>query len=146
MAEVDLGHGQLVQVGEQGAVVERDGHLPCEITPFAAGRLRPWIGFAATGPAILIAMGDSLLSLVNGLVFDGVSLSPVEHPVHIEGGVVVGVDGRPPDGARVIDAGGRLVDPGPDRCPLPCLRSGLRDDETGEPADELRVSEGCATP
>ena len=53
-----------------------------------------------------------MLSLVNGLVFDGVSPSPVEHPVHIEGGVVVGLDGRPPDGARIIDAGGRLITPG----------------------------------
>ena len=57
-------------------------------------------------------MGSSILSLVNGLVFDGVSPSPAEHPVHIEGGVVVGLDGRPPDGARIIDAGGRLVTPG----------------------------------
>ncbi len=53
-----------------------------------------------------------MLSLVNGLVFDGVSPSPVEHPVHIEGGMVVGLDGRPPDGARIIDAGGRLITPG----------------------------------
>ena len=53
-----------------------------------------------------------MLSLVNGLVFDGVSPSPEEHPVHIEGGAVVGLDGRPPDGARIIDAGGRLVTPG----------------------------------
>ena len=53
-----------------------------------------------------------MLSLVNGLVFDGVSPSPAEHPVHIEGGAVVGLDGRPPDGARIIDAGGRLVTPG----------------------------------
>lgn len=53
-----------------------------------------------------------MLSLVNGLVFDGVSPSPSEHPVHIEGGVVVGLDGRPPAGARIIDAGGRLITPG----------------------------------
>jgi len=57
-------------------------------------------------------MGKSLLSLVDGLVFDGVSRDPAEHPVHIEGGVVVGLDGHPPDGARVIEVGGRLIAPG----------------------------------
>ena len=57
-------------------------------------------------------MGKSLLSLVDGLVFDGVSRDPAERPVHIEGGVVVGLDGPPPDGARVINVGGRLITPG----------------------------------
>lgn len=53
-----------------------------------------------------------MLSVVNGLVFDGISLEPEEHPVHIEGGKVVGLHGPPPDGARIVDAGGRLVIPG----------------------------------
>ena len=63
-------------------------------------------------PATFIPMGKSLLSLVDGLVFDGVSRNPAEHPVHIEEGVVVGLDGPPPDGARIIDAGGCLITPG----------------------------------
>ena len=41
-----------------------------------------------------------------------VSLAPTEHPVHMEGGKVVGLHGPPPDDARVIDARGRLVVPG----------------------------------
>lgn len=53
-----------------------------------------------------------LLSLVNGLVFDGNSLELKEHPVHTESGRVVGLEGPPPDGARVVDARGRLVIPG----------------------------------
>lgn len=55
---------------------------------------------------------SAVLSVINGLVFNGVSLSPTEHQVHMEGGKVVGLHGPPPDGARVIDARGRLVTPG----------------------------------
>ena len=52
------------------------------------------------------------LSVLNGLVFDGVNSEPSEHPIHTFGGRIVGLDGRPAAGARVIDAGGRLVTPG----------------------------------
>ncbi len=55
---------------------------------------------------------SAVLSVINGLVFNGVSLAPTEHPVHMEGGKVVGLRGPPPNGARVIDARGRLVVPG----------------------------------
>ena len=54
----------------------------------------------------------AMLSIVNGLVFNGVSPAPAEHPVHMEGRKVVGLDGPPPDGARVVDARGSLVVPG----------------------------------
>jgi imidazolonepropionase-like amidohydrolase len=60
---------------------------------------------------ILGPMG-AMLSVINGLVFDGVSVQLEEFPVHMEGGKVVGLDGPPPDGAQVVDAGGRLVVPG----------------------------------
>ncbi|MDE0170006.1 MAG: amidohydrolase family protein [bacterium] len=53
-----------------------------------------------------------MLSIVDGLVFDGVRSEPVERPVHMEGGRVAALEGRPPEGARVVDAGGRLVTPG----------------------------------
>lgn len=52
------------------------------------------------------------LSVVNGLVFDGASAAPAEHPVHAAGGKIVGLEGPPPAEARVIDAGGRTVVPG----------------------------------
>ncbi len=52
------------------------------------------------------------LSVINGLVFDGVDAEPVEQPIHTFGGRIVGMDGRPTEGARVVDAGGRLVTPG----------------------------------
>ena len=52
------------------------------------------------------------LSVVNGLVFDGVSAEPAEQPIHTSGGRIVGLDGQPVEDARVIDAGGRLVTPG----------------------------------
>ena len=53
-----------------------------------------------------------LLSIVNGLVFDGVGPEPVECPIHTEGGRIVGLEGPPPEAARVIDARGRVVTPG----------------------------------
>ena len=52
------------------------------------------------------------LSIVNGLVFDGRSAEPAEFPVHVAGGRIVGLEGPPPDGARVLDAAGRVVIPG----------------------------------
>lgn len=55
---------------------------------------------------------SGMLSVINGLVFNGRSLELAEHPVHTEAGRVVGLDGPPPDGARVVDAGGNLVVPG----------------------------------
>ena len=53
-----------------------------------------------------------LLSIVNSLVFDGVGPEPVECPIHTEGGRIVGLDGTPPEAARVLDARGRVVTPG----------------------------------
>ena len=57
-------------------------------------------------------MTIDLLSVVNGLVFDGVGPEPVECPVHTEGGRIVSLEGPPPEGARVVDARGRVVTPG----------------------------------
>ncbi|MDE0137644.1 MAG: amidohydrolase family protein [bacterium] len=57
-------------------------------------------------------MTANLLSIVNGLVFDGVGPEPVEYPIHTEGGRIVGLEGPPPEAARVIDARGRVVTPG----------------------------------
>ncbi|MDE0375054.1 MAG: amidohydrolase family protein [bacterium] len=57
-------------------------------------------------------MTADLLSIVNGLVFDGVGPEPVECPIHTEGGRIVGLEGPPPEAARVIDARGRVVTPG----------------------------------
>ena len=53
-----------------------------------------------------------MLSIVNGLVFDGVGPEPVECPIHTEGGRIVGLEGPPPEAARVLDARGRVVTPG----------------------------------
>jgi len=53
-----------------------------------------------------------LLSVIDGLVFDGVGPEPVECPIHTEAGRIVGLEGPPPGGARVINAKGRLVTPG----------------------------------
>ena len=57
-------------------------------------------------------MTTDLLSVVNGLVFDGVGPEPVECPIHTDGGRIVGLEGPPPEAARVIDARGRVVTPG----------------------------------
>lgn len=57
-------------------------------------------------------MTAALLSVINGLVFDGVGPEPVEYPIHTEAGRIVSLEGRPPSGARVINAKGRLVTPG----------------------------------
>ena len=57
-------------------------------------------------------MTSGLLSVVDGLVFDGVGPEPVECPIHTEAGRIVSLEGPPPDGARVINAKGRLVTPG----------------------------------
>jgi imidazolonepropionase-like amidohydrolase len=52
------------------------------------------------------------LSIVNGLVFDGVSADLVEGPVHVVDGEVVAVGGDPRPADRVLDARGRTVLPG----------------------------------
>jgi len=57
-------------------------------------------------------LNTELLSIVNSLVFDGVGSEPVECPIHTEGGRIVGLEGPPPEAARVLDAGGRVVTPG----------------------------------
>ena len=57
-------------------------------------------------------MTANLLSVINGLVFDGVGPEPVEYPIHTEAGRIVSLEGPPPGGARVINAKGRLVTPG----------------------------------
>ena len=57
-------------------------------------------------------MAAKPLSIMGGLVFDGVSPEPSRHPVHTEGGVITGLEGPPPRGAEVIEADGRFVSPG----------------------------------
>ncbi|MDE0374966.1 MAG: amidohydrolase family protein [bacterium] len=57
-------------------------------------------------------MTADLLSVIDGLVFDGVGPEPVECPIHTEAGRIVSLEGPPPGGARVINAKGRLVTPG----------------------------------
>ncbi len=57
-------------------------------------------------------MSPHRLSIMGGLVFDGVTAEPTSHPVHVEGGKIVGVGGPPPGGAEVIEAEGCLVTPG----------------------------------
>ena len=57
-------------------------------------------------------MARRALSVMGGLVFDGVSPEPSRHPVHTEDGVITGLDGPPPPGAEVIEADGRFVSPG----------------------------------
>lgn len=57
-------------------------------------------------------MTAGLLSVIDGLVFDGVGPDPVECPIHTEAGRIVSLEGPPPGGARVINAKGRLVTPG----------------------------------
>lgn len=57
-------------------------------------------------------MTANLLSVIDGLVFDGVGPDPVECPIHTEAGRIVSLEGPPPGGARVINAKGRLVTPG----------------------------------
>ena len=57
-------------------------------------------------------MTAEMLSIVNGLVFDGVGPELVECPVHAEGGRIVSLEGPPAEGARVVDARGRVVTPG----------------------------------
>jgi imidazolonepropionase-like amidohydrolase len=52
------------------------------------------------------------LSIVNGLVFDGVSDELVEGAVHVVDGVVVSVGDAPGAADRVVDARGRTVLPG----------------------------------
>lgn len=52
------------------------------------------------------------MSVIDGLVFDGVGPDPVECPIHTEAGRIVSLEGPPPGGARVINAKGRLVTPG----------------------------------
>ena len=57
-------------------------------------------------------MTADLLSVIDGLVFDGVGPEPVECPIHTEAGRIVSLEGPPPGGARVVNAKGRLVTPG----------------------------------
>ena len=54
----------------------------------------------------------TLLSVVNGLVFDSSTGELSEHPVHVADGRIVALEGSPPSEARVIDAQGGLVTPG----------------------------------
>ncbi|HEY3714260.1 MAG TPA: amidohydrolase family protein [Jatrophihabitantaceae bacterium] len=54
----------------------------------------------------------STLSIVNGLVFDGVSSELTEGPVHVADGRIVAVGGAPQPAERVLDARGRTVLPG----------------------------------
>jgi len=56
-------------------------------------------------------MSESL-SIINGLVFDGVSDELIEGPVHIVDGRIVAVGGAPQPADRVLDARGRTVLPG----------------------------------
>jgi imidazolonepropionase-like amidohydrolase len=56
-------------------------------------------------------MSESL-SIINGLVFDGVSDDLVEGPVHIVDGRIAAVGGPPQPADRVLDAQGRTVLPG----------------------------------
>jgi imidazolonepropionase-like amidohydrolase len=56
-------------------------------------------------------MGSRTLSVVNGLVFDGVSAEPVEAAVHIVDGRIAAV-GDPVPAEHVIDAAGGTVLPG----------------------------------
>jgi imidazolonepropionase-like amidohydrolase len=51
-------------------------------------------------------------SIINAVVFDGVSADIREHPIHVADGRIVAVDGDAPREARVIDARGGLVTPG----------------------------------
>lgn len=52
------------------------------------------------------------LSIVNGLVFDGVSEELAEGPVHVVDGEIVSVGDEPRPADRVVDARGRTVLPG----------------------------------
>lgn len=52
------------------------------------------------------------LSVINGLVFDGVSDDLIEGPVHVVDGEIVSVGGAPGPADRVLDARGRTVLPG----------------------------------
>jgi imidazolonepropionase-like amidohydrolase len=52
------------------------------------------------------------LSIINGLVFDGISDELVDGPVHIVDGQIGSVGGRPQPADRTIDARGRTVLPG----------------------------------
>ncbi|WP_432974574.1 amidohydrolase family protein [Dactylosporangium sp. CA-233914] len=52
------------------------------------------------------------LSIVNAVVFDGVSDELVEGPVHVADGRIVAVGGEPQPADRVLDARGRTVLPG----------------------------------
>ena len=52
------------------------------------------------------------LSVMGGLVFDGVTSELSFHPIHTKEGVIVSLEGSPPRGAKVIEAGGGLVAPG----------------------------------
>ncbi|MCE2526648.1 MAG: amidohydrolase family protein [Actinomycetia bacterium] len=57
-------------------------------------------------------MGDKPLSIMGGLVFDGVSEEPSAHPVHTRDGIVVSLEGPPPADAEIVEADGCLVTPG----------------------------------
>lgn len=52
------------------------------------------------------------LSIINGLVFDGVSDELIEGPVHIVDGRIAAVGGAPQPADQVLDARGRTVLPG----------------------------------
>ena len=52
------------------------------------------------------------LSILNGLVLDPEAGEIHEHPLHVRGGVIAGVEGPAPADARIVDARGALVSPG----------------------------------
>ena len=54
----------------------------------------------------------SLVSLVNGLIFDPSDQSLTEDAIHIEGNTIAGHGGPPPNGALILDAAGAMVCPG----------------------------------
>lgn len=57
-------------------------------------------------------MMSSRISIINAVVFDGVSADIREHPIHVADGRILAIEGDAPRGARVIDARGGLVTPG----------------------------------
>ena len=53
-----------------------------------------------------------MLSIINALVFDGISPEPFERVVTLDGGRIASLGDDPPQDAHVLDAAGRLVVPG----------------------------------
>ena len=53
-----------------------------------------------------------VISILNGLVFDGATDNLGEHPIHIRDGKIVGNEGPPEPGAEVLDANRCVISPG----------------------------------